>query len=191
MTFFKFPDEIEPYLIVGFLVLYIAFRLYPLLLGGNKPKTELPLGAPRDYGIPGGAICPQCHRPFRLGWSTFKIGFGPKLARCGFCGTGYQGTARGQRLHRLPWSEEQDRGSGLQRGGRQVQGQGGRRGISDGQDQVRWLGCLGRCAHARPATAQRCGCQGPCAVDCRRRQVNTVFPRVSLVNPSIESTRSY
>jgi hypothetical protein len=62
-----------------------------IILGGqvlflrNKPRADLPLGAPRQYGIAGGAVCPRCHRPFPLSFMALNLGLG-KFARCVFCG---------------------------------------------------------------------------------------------------------
>jgi hypothetical protein len=78
------PDDLKPYIIGGILLLYLAFRILPMFLS-KKPKTVLPLGAPREYGLGGGAVCPRCHRPFRLSYVPLKFGFF-KLDRCEFCG---------------------------------------------------------------------------------------------------------
>ena len=51
-----------------------------------KKTTRIPLGASRDYGMAGGAVCPKCHRPIRLGLVSLKLGLGTKLVRCEFCG---------------------------------------------------------------------------------------------------------
>ena len=55
------------------------------LLFRNRPKKELPLGAPRQYGFKGGSICPRCHRPFGLhSWSiNLLVGV---YDHCDFCG---------------------------------------------------------------------------------------------------------
>ena len=52
----------------------------------NKPKANLPLGAPRQYGMTGGAVCPKCHRPFPLTLMALNAGLSSKFARCIFCG---------------------------------------------------------------------------------------------------------
>ncbi|HEX7974801.1 MAG TPA: Ig-like domain-containing protein [Anaerolineales bacterium] len=57
----------------------------PLLLNRGK-KLETPLGEQRNYGIRGGAICPQCRRPFVLPIFSMNLGLGSKLARCPYCG---------------------------------------------------------------------------------------------------------
>jgi len=71
--------------IIGLVVIMIvvAFAL-PLIL--NKGKlSALPLGASRNYGIGGGAICPKCGRPFPLRLWFINIGFS-KIDRCPYCG---------------------------------------------------------------------------------------------------------
>jgi hypothetical protein len=75
-------------LIVAAVIVLVVFavRLAPLLFSRNKPNAHLPLGAPRDYGLAGGAVCPRCHRPSPLGLLTLNLGFGTKLTRCAFCG---------------------------------------------------------------------------------------------------------
>lgn len=46
---------------------------------------NLPLGAPRQYGSAGGAICPRCGRPFSRHFLSPNLLLG-KLERCPFCG---------------------------------------------------------------------------------------------------------
>lgn len=48
-------------------------------------KTNVPLGAPRQYGFFGGAICPKCQRPFSRHWWGLNAGLG-KFDRCDHCG---------------------------------------------------------------------------------------------------------
>ena len=75
------------FIVVGVIVLlYLVFRGSQFLLTRNKPKSIVPLGSPRDYGIAGGAVCPKCHRPFHLNFLDLKLGFGTKFAPCEFCG---------------------------------------------------------------------------------------------------------
>jgi hypothetical protein len=76
-------------------------RLVVVLLGGilglmglsallssvlfRRKVATLPLGAPRNYGLAGGAICSRCGRPFaRHLWAPNMI-MG-KLERCPYCG---------------------------------------------------------------------------------------------------------
>ncbi len=58
--------------------------LVPLLLGRRK-RINIPMGAERHYGVSGGGICPNCHRPFALPLISMNLGFS-KLAVCPFCG---------------------------------------------------------------------------------------------------------
>ena len=69
----------------GIILLVLLFRAGQIFLS-RKKTINLPLGAARDYGIAGGAICPKCHRPFSLSLVDIKIGFGSKLTRCPYCG---------------------------------------------------------------------------------------------------------
>jgi Zn ribbon nucleic-acid-binding protein len=57
-----------------------------VLIMKNKPKESLPLGAARKYGISGGAICPNCQRPFALHWWGLNLGPRRKYDRCNYCG---------------------------------------------------------------------------------------------------------
>jgi hypothetical protein len=83
---FRLPNH-AGLIIAGVIVLiYLAFKVAPMLFSGSKARKELPLGSRRDYGLWGGTICPKCHRPFSLGVMPIKIGFGTKLVRCEFCG---------------------------------------------------------------------------------------------------------
>jgi len=59
----------------------IGFQLWFTFAG---KKSSLPLGAPRKYGLLGGAICPKCHRPFALQWWAFNA-IGGKFDRCSHC----------------------------------------------------------------------------------------------------------
>ncbi len=62
----------------------ILAGIVPLVL--NRGKTsQLPLGAPRNYGFTGGAICPICQRPFAMHFLGLNLVTG-KLDRCPYCG---------------------------------------------------------------------------------------------------------
>jgi DNA-directed RNA polymerase subunit RPC12/RpoP len=61
----------------------IAF-LFSNVLGKGK-KTDLPLGAPRRYGVLGGAICPKCSRPFAVHVYGLKL-IVARFDRCPYCG---------------------------------------------------------------------------------------------------------
>src|SRR5574341_1722158 len=66
------------------MVLLIALGV-PLLLTLTGRKTTMPLGAPRQYGITGGTICPKCGRPFAIHWWGLNAGL-QKFDRCDHCG---------------------------------------------------------------------------------------------------------
>jgi hypothetical protein len=72
-----------PIISVVFLVMLFSFVL-PLVLGRGK-RSQLPLGAPRSYGVLGGAICPKCGRPFAMHIWGFNL-VGGKYDRCPHCG---------------------------------------------------------------------------------------------------------
>jgi hypothetical protein len=61
----------------------LAF-LFSNVLGKGK-KTDLPLGAPRRYGVLGGAICPKCNRPFAVHVYSIKLVVA-RFDRCPYCG---------------------------------------------------------------------------------------------------------
>ena len=48
-------------------------------------RNPVPLGAPRKYGVMGGAICPNCSRPFGIHWWSLNM-VGARLDRCPHCG---------------------------------------------------------------------------------------------------------
>ena len=58
--------------------------LLPTILGRGKRHT-LPLGAPRSYGVLGGAICPKCGRHFGMHIWGLNMVMG-KFDRCPYCG---------------------------------------------------------------------------------------------------------
>jgi hypothetical protein len=58
--------------------------IFPFLFGQSKHK-DLPLGAPRSYGMVGGTICPKCGRPFGMHLYGVNLLIG-KYDRCPFCG---------------------------------------------------------------------------------------------------------
>ncbi len=71
--------------VLGIVVVAILLSvLLPFLVNRGK-RTSLALGTERKYGVSGGAICPNCHRPFALPLLTAHVGFS-KLAVCPFCG---------------------------------------------------------------------------------------------------------
>jgi DNA-directed RNA polymerase subunit RPC12/RpoP len=64
-------------------VALISF-LIPTVFRRGK-TTSLPPGAPRNYGIIGGTICPKCGRPFGMHIWGLNMLVG-KLDRCPYCG---------------------------------------------------------------------------------------------------------
>jgi hypothetical protein len=51
----------------------------------RSKRNPVPPGAPRQYGVFGGAICPRCGRPFSRHWWGLNL-VGAKLDRCDHCG---------------------------------------------------------------------------------------------------------
>jgi len=71
--------------IVGLVLLIGAISVFlPLVLSKGKLSSQ-PLGAQRNYGVGGGAVCPKCGRPFplRLWWINLGLS---KIDRCPYCG---------------------------------------------------------------------------------------------------------
>jgi hypothetical protein len=75
---------ILPLLGFTFLAMVIGMGMSVLSMR-RRPKSTLPLGARRNYGISGGAVCPNCKRPFALHWWGMNL-FTGKYDRCDFCG---------------------------------------------------------------------------------------------------------
>jgi len=65
--------------------MFLSLAVIPFLQSFLGQKATLPLGAPRNYGWLGGALCPKCGRPFPLHWWSFKLGFA-RYDRCDHCG---------------------------------------------------------------------------------------------------------
>jgi hypothetical protein len=74
---------IIPIVVVILLITALSFIL-PLVTGRGK-TSHLPLGAPRNYGMLGGAVCPKCGRPFSRHIWGMNVVIG-KLDRCPYCG---------------------------------------------------------------------------------------------------------
>lgn len=70
----------------GILLVMLLGVGFQFLFLRNRPLSTLPLGSPRSYGIIGGGVCPQCHRPYSLHWWGPNLGFRMKFDRCDFCG---------------------------------------------------------------------------------------------------------
>lgn len=65
--------------------LAMALSLGLTILTGRGGRSRLPPGASRDYGFLGGAICPQCGRPFALHFYAPNL-LTRKFDRCPYCG---------------------------------------------------------------------------------------------------------
>jgi hypothetical protein len=72
--------------IVGLVLLIGIGSQLVIVLRGDKSRVALPLGAPRTYGLWGGAICPKCQRPFSRHLWALNLLPGLKLDRCDHCG---------------------------------------------------------------------------------------------------------
>jgi hypothetical protein len=57
----------------------------PFLQIRSNKRNPVPLGARRQYGFLGGAICPKCRRPFSIHWWGLNAVTG-KFDRCDYCG---------------------------------------------------------------------------------------------------------
>ena len=73
---------VGPILAILVIVLGLSVAI-PLIF--DRGKKSLPLGAPRKYGLAGGAICNRCHRPFSMHLVSMNLIVG-KLDRCPYCG---------------------------------------------------------------------------------------------------------
>ncbi len=72
--------------VIGLAVLAVVLRYGLAALSGRRNHGEhTPLGAPRNYGVAGGTVCPRCGRPFALHWWALNMLTG-KLDRCPNCG---------------------------------------------------------------------------------------------------------
>ena len=72
-----------PLLAIVFGAMILSF-VVPMVFNRGK-ASQLPLGAPRNYGNIGGAICPKCKRPFGMHFYGLNLVAG-KLDRCPYCG---------------------------------------------------------------------------------------------------------
>jgi hypothetical protein len=55
------------------------------VLSGRGKSSSVSLGAPRNYGLSGGTVCPNCRRPYARHWWGMNIVVG-KFDRCPHCG---------------------------------------------------------------------------------------------------------
>lgn len=70
--------------IVG-LIFIVIFTVQIAASFRGRRNESLPLGAARKYGLKGGAVCPQCQRPFSLHFFSFNLG-SYLFDYCGHCG---------------------------------------------------------------------------------------------------------
>lgn len=59
--------------------------LSQILVFKRKGLNNLPYGAPRNFGMMGGTVCPKCKRVFSIHWWGINAVAG-KFDRCDFCG---------------------------------------------------------------------------------------------------------
>jgi hypothetical protein len=71
--------------VFGVILLAVLLSAVVPFLASRGKRLDLPLGAERNYGIAGGAVCPKCKRPYRLPFLSMNMGF-KKLSPCPFCG---------------------------------------------------------------------------------------------------------
>ncbi len=101
------PQSVGKFIIPILAIVVIAVlgsALGPLLMNRGK-LVNLPPGTERNYGVGGGGICPQCHRPFALPLFGMNLGFS-KLARCPYCGK--WGAVRVQSIAKLREAEKSE-----------------------------------------------------------------------------------
>jgi len=72
-----------PILVVAGLAVLLS-ALFPVLTGRGK-HVQLPPGEPRNYGLKGGGICPNCKRPFSFSILAPNLPF-YRFDRCPYCG---------------------------------------------------------------------------------------------------------
>lgn len=70
---------------VGVVALMAVGVVIQFLVLRNTPASKLAPGAPRKYGLKGGAICPRCGRPYPIHWWSTNLGV-RYFDRCDFCG---------------------------------------------------------------------------------------------------------
>ncbi len=71
--------------LLGIILLSVIISIAIPALVGRGRKSQLPLGAPRSYGLLGGTVCPKCVRPFGMHVWGLNLAVG-KLDRCPHCG---------------------------------------------------------------------------------------------------------
>jgi hypothetical protein len=76
---------IIPLVAVVLLAMLIGFGGQFFLSGRGQQQQRMEPGAPRNYGVAGGAVCPKCGRPFARHFASPNLFLG-KLERCPYCG---------------------------------------------------------------------------------------------------------
>ena len=71
--------------LIGLVLVVMAIGMGGTILMAGRNKQRMAAGAPRVYGIAGGAICPKCSRPYARSLFGLNL-FGGKLERCPYCG---------------------------------------------------------------------------------------------------------
>jgi hypothetical protein len=71
--------------VLGIIFAAVLLSAIVPFLAGRRKGAIIPLGSERNYGMGGGGICPNCHRPFALPLFSAHLGFS-KLAVCPSCG---------------------------------------------------------------------------------------------------------
>jgi Zn ribbon nucleic-acid-binding protein len=91
---FQFPSSTEARQATqGILIPMFSAIALALLIGVGiqfaaaawRPRSSLPLGAPRAFGLLGGAVCPKCGRPFPIHWWSMRLVVA-RFERCDHCG---------------------------------------------------------------------------------------------------------
>lgn len=72
--------------LLGIIIFSVLISIAIPNLTGRGRKEQLPLGAPRSYGVFGGTICPKCGRPFSMHIWGVNLAVG-KFDRCPHCGS--------------------------------------------------------------------------------------------------------
>lgn len=81
----RFMLEVIVPIFGGIALVFLLVVGIQMLASRHTGGKVLPLGAPRSYGLKGGAICPRCKRPFGLHVWSLNLVTGC-LDRCDHCG---------------------------------------------------------------------------------------------------------
>jgi hypothetical protein len=71
--------------LLGIILLTVLISIAAPTIVGRGRKSQLPLGAQRNYGLFGGTICPKCKRSFGMHAWGLNLAVG-KFDRCPHCG---------------------------------------------------------------------------------------------------------